>query len=176
MDDLAGVLIYLVLAIIGVIAGVYRNKAKREQAASKFKGKTQPVTTVNTDYDPFAGLFEEDEEEYLTEEDEEEDIEEQEEEFMEEEKVEAEKTYVVDKKGLTEKTEYEKGYIEGEAAFKETEEAILSDNGSDDSEIIIKTEKEMPLKLEADEHTLEIKDFDLKKAVIYSEIINRKEY
>lgn len=175
MEDLAGVIIYLIIAIIGVLAGVYRNKAKRAQASAGTQGKAPQEPAA--DYDPFSGLFEEDEQEYKFEDKETEELtEEPEEEFIEKERIETEKASVAEEEKPKEAEDYKKEYTEGEAAFKETEEAIIPDSITDKSESIILKEKEMPLSIEDDLYALNKEDFDLRKAIIYSEIINRKDF
>ena len=163
MEDLVGIVIYVILAIVGVLAGVYRNKQKRDQAASKHTRAgiidTQPATSVDTDYDPFSGLFEE----------------EQEEEYLADEQDKTGKTYLAHAEDLEAAEDYPKEHDEGKAMFKETEEVILSDNitGNDKS---IYTETEVPLCEEIDDHIKDKIEFDLREAIIYSEIINRKEF
>jgi hypothetical protein len=187
MEDLIGVVIYLILAIIGILAGVYRTKQKKDQTASKAPEKAQPVPGVDTDYDPFSGLFEEEEEKDIISVDKEEEFvaEERTEEFIAEERAEEliteeeDKTgtiYVAEEQEFKEVADYKKDKIEGEAAFKMTEDVIISESITDEDRQIILTEEEMPLKNEIDKYIKDGDKFDLKKAIIYSEIINRREY
>lgn len=178
MEDLTGIIIYLIIAVIGVLAGVYRNKQKKDQMASKTHAKTQPLPGVDTDYDPFSGLFEEEEEKDIISEEQEVELmaEEQTEKFTAEEEDKAGTTYMADEQELKETADYREGYIEGEAAFQKTEDVILSDSIIDEDEQVTLSEEEIPLNSEIDEYIKDVGKFDLKKAIIYSEIINRKQY
>ncbi len=181
-EDLAGVIIYLILAVLGVMAGIYKKKQRSSQATSgnsaTVPADTQPKVNVDTDYDPFSGLFDDEpKEELIVDESKEEFIvnKQETEYFIEESEQEGEK-YTVDEREIEDEETYGKEYEEGEAVFKETKEIILSDKINDDSRASIFEDTEIPLNSEIDEHITDKKDFNLRDAIIYSEIINRKEF
>lgn len=178
MEDLVGIIIYLIIAVVGVLAGIYRNKQKKRSQLSPPSGKGtvegRTTESVETEFDPFSGLFEE-EEQYLEEE-----HGKIEEEIKAYEQDETGEYYSREEQERTAETEapaediYQKEFFgEGEAAFKETEDAIRSDEIIDieqplsDKEIIRQEQEDR-------EHKVDEKEFDLKKAIIYSEILKRK--
>ena len=170
MEDFVGIIIYLLIAVIGILASVYRQKNKRK-AVKPPPVPTAPVNTevsesYETEFDPFAGFFEEKpavpEQEYVTAEEESEVRE-----MIAEEKAES------------------KNRDEGEAVFKETEETIISDDIQYESpDVFAKVEygEGSPNLLEDEDLTKdhpkpaeEREEFDLRKAIIYSEILKRRE-
>lgn len=170
MEDIVGIIIYLLLAVIGILAGVYRQK-NRQKAAKPPPVPTAPVDTevaesYETEYDPFAGFFEEkpavQEQEYMTAEEESEV-----QELIAEEKADS------------------KNHDEGEAVFEETKVTLISDDVQYESpDVFAEAEysEESPNLLEEGDLTKvqskpaeEKEEFDLKKAIIYSEILKRRE-
>ena len=69
MEDLKGLIIYIILAIIGVLASIYRNKNKKKSVIrpplESSSVETEPAESVESEYDPFAGIFEEKVEEFV---------------------------------------------------------------------------------------------------------------
>ncbi len=170
MEDFVGIIIYLLLAVIGILASVYRQKNRRK-AIKPPPVPTAPVNTevtesYETEYDPFAGFFEEKpavpEQEYVT----------------------AEEESEVQEMTAEEKAE-SKNHDEGEAVFEETKETFISDDihyESPDVFAEVEYGEESPNLLEDEDLTKdhpkppeEKEEFDLKKAIIYSEILKRGE-
>jgi hypothetical protein len=170
MEDFVGIIIYLLIAVIGILASVYRQKNKRRA----LKPPPVPTTPVDaevsesyeTESDPFAGFFDEKpavpEQDYVTAEEENEVRE-----IIAEEKAES------------------KNLDEGEAVFKEIKETLISDDIQYESpDVFAEVEygEGSPNLLEdgdlTKDHTKpleEKEEFDLKKAIIYSEILKRRE-
>jgi hypothetical protein len=168
MEDVVGIIIYLLIAVIGILASVYRQK-NRKRAVKPPPVPTAPLDTevdegYKTRFDPFAGFFEEKqvvpEQEYMTAEEESE-----------------------DHKLIAEEKADSKIRNEGEAVFEETQETLISDDVQYESpDVFAKAEygEEAPILLEdlTKDHLKppeEREEFDLKDAIIYSEIINRRE-
>ena len=184
MEDLTGLIIYIILAIIGVLAGIYRNKNKQKSVLPRpvesSSVEAEAAESFESEYDPFAGIFEEKiEEEDLAAEN---DI--REEEFIAEQDINKEELIIGQE--AKEQDTYNKGYEEGEAVFEETKEVLISDVESEitageisDTELIKDislTEEGKPIIAEYDETSKKKEKFDLRKAVIYSEILRRREY
>jgi hypothetical protein len=181
MEDFTGLIIYIILAIIGILAGIYRTKNKQRSALpppAKSSAEEEPGGSYESEYDPFAGIFEEKvEEEYLGTEN---NIEE--EELVTEQN--ADKEELISEQEVTEKDTYNKEYEEGAAVFDKTREVIISDEVSEikgseisDTELtkdIFVTEEEEPITYKYDESSEKKKRFDARKAIIYSEILKRK--
>jgi hypothetical protein len=170
MDDLAGIIIYLIIAVIGILASVYRQKNRHKMV------KPPPVPTVpeyaeaeesyETEFDPFAGFFKEKppvpQQEYVT---------------VEQES----KVRELAGEGKAESMEH----AEGEAFFKETKETLISDDVQYESPDVFEEIKysegthslieELDLTKEHSGPTEEKEEFDLRKAVIHSEILTRRE-
>ena len=184
MEDLTGLIIYIVIAIIGVLASVYRSKNKKKSVIPPpFKSapvEAEPAETSEDEFDPFAGLF--DEKSGWDGSEAEEDVKEKE--FATRKDITAEETYAG--KDIKEEESKVKEFNEGEAVFKETDEALISDNDSDitagqitDEEYvegIFAIGEEEPLKTEHEKYSEKEEKFDLRQAVIYSEILKRREY
>jgi hypothetical protein len=170
MEDIVGIIIYLLLAVIGILASVYRQKNRRK-AAKPPPIPTAPVDTevadsYDTEFDPFAGFFEEKpavpQQEYMT----------------------AEEESEVQELQTEEKADI-KNLDEGEAVFKETKETLISDDVQYESpDVFAEVEygDESASLLEDGDLTKdhakpqeEKEEFDLKKAIIYSEILKRRE-
>lgn len=184
MEDITGLIIYIILAIIGVLASVYRNKNKKKPVIPRpLESETveaEPAETPESTFDPFAGLFEEkvEEEDLVAE------MDIKEEEIIIEENINKEET--IAGRDIKEENSLKNEYSEGEAVFKETNEVLISDNDSgitsgeiSDTEFvesIFETEKDESIISELDEYSERKEKFDLRKAVIYSEILKRREY
>jgi hypothetical protein len=184
MEDITGLIIYLILAIIGVLAGIYRNKNRKRSVipppAETPSAETGPEESYKSEYDPFAGIFEEKfEEEYSKAEN---NI--REEEFVDEQPA-KEEELIIDQE-VKEEDIYKEKYEEGAAVFDETKQVIISDDYSEitDSSIsdqeltkdLTVTDQEKTIIGEGDESSEKKSGFDLRKAVIYSEILKRREY
>jgi len=184
MEDLTGLIIYIILAIIGVMATIYRNKNKRKSVISapieSSSVEVEPPENYENEYDPFAGMFEEkvEEEDLATEND----I--REEELVAEQDINKEELIIG--QDVKEEDTYNKGYEEGEAVFDETKEVLISDDDSgitageiSDTELITDisvTEEGKPIIAEHDKSSEKKERFDARRAIIYSEILNRREY
>ncbi len=175
MEDITGIIIYILIAIVGLLASIYKKKQKRERHLSPPAGSEtiydETSESIGSDFDPFSGIFEEKvKEEYLADE-----PGKTEEGQMTFEKDEADNEFLMDDQEKAEAETFHQEYIEGEAMFKETEEIIQSDDNIKEGEQLIK-ETDILLERKDDEHIGDEKYFDLKKAIIYSEIINRREF
>jgi hypothetical protein len=170
MEDVVGIIIYLLLAVIGILASVYRQKNRRKAAKPPpipaASVDTEVTDSHETEFDPFAGFFEEKpavpQQEYMT----------------------AEEESEVQEPIAEEKAD-SKNLDEGEAVFEETKETLISDDVQYESpDIFAEVEygDESPNFLEDEDLTKEHSkppeeraEFDLKKAIIYSEILKRRE-
>jgi len=173
MEDFIGIIIYLLLAVIGILASVYRQKNRQKSVkAPPVESASTPVDMgraedYESEFDPFAGLFEE--KATVTE---------------------AEVVVAEDENKTEEVTKEEvvdiKDYFEGEPAFSETKETRISDDllyelpgiyaeTEQEGELTI-TGEEISAITEHPESEEEIEKFDIKKAIIYSEILKRNEY
>ncbi len=194
MEDITGLIIYIILAIIGVLASVYRNKSKKKAVITKplesATTEAEPEEIPERTFDPFAGLFEEKlEEEDMTaeievnEKDMASDTEVNEEELVEGKNINLEETITAT--GIDKEDGYKKEYYEGEAVFEETSRTLISESESgiidgeisdaEYSESITETEIDSSA-IREEEDTEKKELFDLRKAVIYSEILKRREY
>jgi hypothetical protein len=171
MKDFVGIIIYLLLAVIGILASVYRQKNKRGSVKPPpippAPFNTETGGSYETEFDPFAGFFGEEpaaaKEEYVVAE--------------EESKTE---------EMLAEKKADNKSYVEGEAVFKETERNLISGDTSYESPDVFAeaeygegrsvTEEEKPAITDYSESAEKKEEFDLRTAIIYSEILKRNEY
>jgi len=184
MEDITGLIIYIILAIIGVLAGIYRNKNKKRSVIrpplESSPVEVEPAESIESEYDPFAGIFNEkvEEEDYGAES-----------EVREEESVAeqiTDKEELITGQDVKEEDTYNKRYEEGVAVFDVTKEVLISDEDSEitDSKIadtelskdISVTEEEKSIIAEHDESSEMKKRFNARKAVIYSEILKRREY
>ncbi len=184
MEDLTGLIIYLILAIIGVLAGIYRNKNRRKSvlptSAGSSSAEVEQAESYERQFDPFAGIFEEtlEDEDFTAENNagEEESVAEQE----------ADKEETVTGQDVSIEGTYNKGYVEGEAVFTETRDVLVSeeDSGIRAGEIsdaesikdIFAEEESASVTTEQDKSPEKKERFNARKAVIYSEILRRKEY
>ncbi|UCH13665.1 MAG: hypothetical protein JSV22_11220 [Bacteroidales bacterium] len=169
MEDLTGLIIYVILAIIGVLASIYRNKNKKKPVITppidSETVEAEPAETPESTFDPFAGLFEEQ---------------------VEEEDMAVEIEETATGQDIEKEESYKNEYQEGAAVSAETNEILISDNESgiisdeisdnEYSNSITETEKYESVIGEEEEYTEKKEEFDLRKAVIYSEILKRREY
>ncbi len=171
MKDFVGIIIYLLLAVIGILASVYRQKNKQRSVkpppipSAPFN--TETGESYETEFEPFAGFFGEEpaatEEKYVVAEEE-------------------NKTEEI----LAEEKADNKGFVEGEAVFKETERTLISgDTSYELPDVFAETEygkgrsvaeEEKPAISDYSESAEKKEEFDLKAAIIYSEILKRNEY
>jgi hypothetical protein len=181
MEDITGLIIYLILAIIGVLAGIYRNKNKTKSVQSPTARpssvEVEPAESYEREYDPFAGIFDEKSEERNT---------------APENNIKEEEPYTgqdISKEEPTIEQEvdkedtYNREYEEGASVFDETSKVIISDNiseitaGEISNEELTKdnvfTEEGQPITTEQDESSEKKERFDARKAIIYSEILKR---
>ena len=184
MEDITGLIIYIILAIIGVLAGVYRNKYKKKTAIppplESATVEAEQAETPESTFDPFTGLFEEkvEDEDLVAE------MEIKEEELIAEENINKEETTA--EREIEKKDSYKQEYSEGEAVFNKTNEVLISDGDSgitsdeiSDTELIDSisdTERDEYIISDHEEYSEREEKFDLRKAVIYSEILKRREY
>jgi hypothetical protein len=184
MEDITGLIIYLILAIIGILAGIYRNKNKTKSvqspSAQPSSVEVETAESYESEYDPFAGIFDEKSEERDS---------------APENNIKEEEPFAgqdIGKEELTveqkvdEEDAYNKEYEEGASVFDETRKVIISDNiseitaGEISNEELTKdiffTEEEQPITTEQDESSEKKETFDARKAIIYSEIIKRREF
>ena len=184
MEDLTGLIIYIILAIIGILAGIYRNKNKKKSVIrSPLESSpvdAKPAESIESEYDPFAVIFEEkvEEEDYGAE------NEVKEEEFVAEQITDKEE--LITGQDVKEEDNYNKEYKEGVAVFDETKEVLNSDQDSEITESEIAdtelskdkyvTEEEKSIIAEHDESSEKKERFNARKAIIYSEILKRREY
>ena len=183
MEDFTGLIIYIILAILGVLASIYRNKNKKKSvippSIESSSVEVETAESYKSEYDPFAGIFEEkvEEEDLATENN----I--KEEELVDEQDINKEELIIEDVK---EKDTNSKGYKEGIAVFDETKEVLISDadaeitgseiSGTELIKDISDKEEEKPIIAEHDESSEKKERFDARRAVIYSEILKRREY
>ncbi len=149
------IIIYIILAIGGIIANAYRNMAKQKEA----QRRQEAGRTDTPEFDP-STLFEYEEE--VEEPPHSEVLQETQATIVQEEAVETENPYA---------------QYEGVSVFSETAEELLSDNLSqpgdsfpDDSDIDLISGSQIGMESEQEERG----KVDLRQAIIYSEIINPK--
>jgi ATPase subunit of ABC transporter with duplicated ATPase domains len=173
MEDILEIIIYLAIFLASIVGGLYKNYSKKkEDERRRQRQANQPQPQIAEEED---AMFEEPREtipssleEFLQRQ--------FEMDMSEPEKVEAEP-----------EADYEEAIVsetqakEGVAAFEATEQALLSDNMKEEGFSITKKLNERELASEGIgnaisdfDYNQEIDDFELRKAVIYSEIINRK--
>lgn len=184
MEDFTGLIIYIILAIIGVLAGIYRNKNKPKSVmpppAQSSSVEVESAESYESEYDPFSGLFnEKSEEKDLVSEN---DI--KEEELFAEQDMNRQE--LIDEQKVNEKDAYNKECEEGSAVFDETKKVLISDDYSEitDSEIsdmelakdIFFAEEGTSITTDQDESSAKEERFNARKAIIYSEILKRRKF
>ncbi|MBN2350106.1 MAG: hypothetical protein JXJ22_14800 [Bacteroidales bacterium] len=169
MEDSVETIIYIVITIIAIVASVYRNKAKKEQTAPK--NIFFPDLEMDTEPE-YEQQRENPTEEYLS----------PLEEILLGKQPEPE---IYKEPEII--SEPESKQIEGEAVFEETKNLLISDDISHEGSAEVSAEESGDMSEEISkykfydynaikdtEEDVTERDFDLKKAVIYSEILNRK--
>jgi len=188
MDDIIELIIYIAIGVIGLLAGAYRNKQKRQSQQNRMPRDimANPMPEVQPDLGPLAEIFGIPEiiapaPVHVPE---------KKEQGVEEEgyRVE-EKGFLVERTGIDAETQAdtvekeglnaEKFSAEGMPVFKTTKTVMLSDSITDnaitDSEGIYDTISASEIKsLEDVEEFIDNEKINWRKAVIYSEILKRR--
>jgi hypothetical protein len=188
MDDITQLIIYILIGVIGLLASAFRNKQKRRAQSSRIPGDiiTGPMPDVQPDLGPLAEIFGFPDASVLK----------PAEIGVPKEPSIEDDGYRVEEEGLLldnpvleterpaiaiEKVEQamEKVAYEGMPAFKSTEETLISDSITDsaitDSEGIYESISASEIKgVEEGEGNIENEGINWRKAVIYSEILQRR--
>lgn len=163
-NDFLDILIYLVFIIGGLAANAYRNYVKRKEEQNR-QTETPDEEAEFPDLFPETIFGEREPKPIMTEEEMEEENEyDVQEEFIVPEEPEAE---------ITVESSGDRSVIEGNAVFESTNSQLLSDDMHNLGQSISDEIAMMGSSLEETPEE-EKEEFDLKRAVIYSEILNRK--
>ena len=189
MDDFIELLIYIAIGVVGLIATAYRNKQKRQAQPRRAPRETvaEPMQDVQPDFGPLAEIFGIPEmanpKPVYIRETEEQSIEEdgsgvEEEGFsVDKASIETEQqSSIIEKEGL----DAEKFTLEGIPVFDITKATLISDSISDnainDYERMYEPISASEIKGISDfEKPIDNEAIDWRKAVIYSEILKRRE-
>ncbi len=192
-DDIIELIIYIAIGIIGLLASVYRNKQRQQERQKRVPKDiivAEPFPKEQPDFGPFAEIFGIPETqmpvpEAVTE-------------TVKTEPTVEDDGYLVEQEGMLFETEVadestneaqieaaglelEKVEYEGTPIFQETRDNLISAK-ADDFFMAGNIESYEPIsaseiKAEAESATLiDYKDIDWKKAIIYSEILKRKDF
>ncbi len=160
MEDFIEVIIYIIITIVAIVGSVFKNKAGKDK-------QKQPEEAFFPDLDKGSGGMEPRD-------------------LFEEKRISDEK-YVIDTEdkpvpfSVEEENEEEMyNYLEeGESAFQSTSDSLLSDDQPLDIVDLHEKEIEDDITRQSisdfiDEKDMTEQDFNLREAIVYSEIINRK--
>ncbi len=191
-DDIIELIIYIAIGIIGLLASIYRNKQRQQEQRKRIPGDivTEPLPKKQPDLGPLAEILgipeiEIPPTEVIIESVKEESSVEDDGYLVEQQGMEFEKqgmeTSAFETSPETEGMNVEKVEYEGEPSFEKTRETILSTK-ADDFLMTGTIESYEPIsasEIKAETETaalIDYKDIDWKKAIIYSEILKRKEF
>ena len=177
MEDYIEILIYLLFIVASVVGGLYKNYAKKKEEKAR-QNRTQQPDLQNPPETPYGQTHQEPTrvpttlEEFLQQQFEQDiEIVEEQEEFANEPEALEEEEEVLDSPVVK----------EGSAVFSSTSKSILSDNMKDVDFSITEAleQQESPIygdeiKDENENINLDFNELELRKAIVYSEIINRK--
>lgn len=191
-DDIIELIIYIAIGVVGLLASVYRNKQRQQEQRKRMPRDivAEPFPKEQPDFGPLAELFGIPETdlpvpEVIVETAKEESTVEEGGYLLEQEGMQFEaetlKTSTIEAQSEAEGLEAEKVEYEGTPSFQETRETLISAK-ADDYIMAGTIESYEPIsaseiKAEAEAATLvDYKDIDWKKAIIYSEILKRKDF